>query len=126
MVEAADYTGDGGFWQSMYSPLEKASCYSGMYGLIHNNTTVSLGKAAGDDVEPNIENRDDQCGFMDACFTPQSMRSFVMGISIRIMTNRTISIAQAIDLVSHNDERLEWAKGPGHEVHGALLRSYPL
>ena len=38
---------------------------------------------------------------MDACFTPQSksagkIRSFVMGVSMRIITVRTISLAKRI------------------------------
>ena len=62
VIEAADHSRDSVFWQALFTSLEKVTCY---YGLIHDNATVSLGAAAGDDTEPNIENRSpnyDQCG----------------------------------------------------------------
>ncbi|KJX95016.1 hypothetical protein TI39_contig4142g00007 [Zymoseptoria brevis] len=73
----------------------------GVCGLFHDNTVISLGKAAGTNLEPNIEERTpnkDHGGFLDECFTPQSTASGKVrvsepGLSIRIMTKHTIDIA---------------------------------
>lgn len=85
----------------MYPILGDAQCHYGVYGLIHDNTVISLGDAAGSDMEPNIEEKvpkKDHSEFLDACFTLQSkasrkVRVFGPGVSIRIITKRTIEIA---------------------------------
>lgn len=41
----------------MYQTLEDVVCHYGFYGLIHDNTVVSLGAVVGDDIEPNFEQR---------------------------------------------------------------------
>ncbi len=99
--EAMSHTMNSSFWQSMYPILDDVECHYGLYGLLHDNTVISLGDAVGSDIEPNLEEREPkkvQGGFLDMCFTPQSkssgkVRALVMGTSIRIMTKSTIDIA---------------------------------
>jgi hypothetical protein len=104
VTEAMNHSSDNSFWQSLYPLLEDVECHYGLYGLIHDNTVISLGQAAGDDIEPNLEQRNpkkEHEGFVDPVFTPQSkssgkVRALVFGTSKRIMTRRTIDIATKI------------------------------
>lgn len=57
VVEAASHSMNSSFWQNLYPPLDDVECHYGLYGLIHDNTAVSLGDAAGTDLEPNLEER---------------------------------------------------------------------
>ena len=99
--EATSHTMGSSFWQSMYSVLDDVECHYGLYGLIHDNTVISLGDVAGSDIEPNLEEREpkkEHGGFLDACFTPQSkssgkVRAVAMGTSVRIMNRLTIDMA---------------------------------
>lgn len=101
MTEAMNHSSDNSFWQKLYPLLEDVECHYGLYGLIHDNSVISLGDVAGDDVDPNLEQRNpkrEHEGFMDPVFTPQSkssgkVRVMVFGTSIRIMTRRTIEMA---------------------------------
>ncbi|KAK5162657.1 uncharacterized protein LTR77_011263 [Saxophila tyrrhenica] len=101
VCEAAGHTMNSSFWQNMYPILDDVECHYGLYGLMHDNTVISLGSAAGSDIEPNLEEREpkrEQGGFLDMCFTPQSkssgkVRALTIGASVRIMTKRTIDIA---------------------------------
>ncbi|KAL9122249.1 MAG: hypothetical protein Q9187_001201 [Circinaria calcarea] len=104
VTEAMNHSSDNSFWQKLYPLLEDIECHYGFYGLIHDNSVISLGEVAGDDIEPNLEQRNpkmDHEGFMDPVFTPQSkssgkVRALVFGTSIRIMTRRTIEMATKI------------------------------
>ncbi|KAK6210092.1 hypothetical protein QIS74_11676 [Colletotrichum tabaci] len=74
--------------------------------LIEVNTLVSIESATGDDNRTEIadeDHRPDPChrGFLDPYYTPQSkaagkVRIFCAGVCVRIMTTRTIEIAQDI------------------------------
>lgn len=104
VMEAANHSMNNPFWQSLYPMLEDVTCHYGFYGLVHDNTVVSLGDIAGTDAQPDIARRKpikEHGGFLDACFTPQSKaggkaRASAVGCSIRIMTKRTIDIASNI------------------------------
>ena len=104
MMEAMDHTSDSGFWQSLYPVLEKVERNYGMYGLLHDNTVLSLGEAAGPDIEPNLEERRprrDHGGFLDACYTPQSkaagkVRWTAIGVTTRVRTAHTFEITKKI------------------------------
>ena len=78
----------------VYPILDDAECHYGLYSLIYDNTVMSLGEAAGSDIEPNIQEREPKKGhgeFLDVCFTPQSISSgkvrvLAMETSIRLVT----------------------------------------
>lgn len=104
VMEAMDHTGDSGFWQNLYPQLERVERNYGLYGIIYDNTVMSLGPVAGEDVQPDLEQRrprDDHGGFLDAEFTPQSkaagkVRLLAVGVTIRIPTRRTFEILKEI------------------------------
>jgi len=57
VVEASKHSLNNSFWQNLYPALEEVKCYYGVYGLIHDNTVISIGSIAGTDAEPNLEDR---------------------------------------------------------------------
>ena len=113
MMEAMDHTSDSGFWQSLYPVLKKVKRNYGMYGLLHDNTVLSLGKAAGLDIKLNLEERcprRDHSGFLDVCYTPQSkvagkIRWTVIRVTTRVRTTHTFEVTKKILLpVTHMAE----------------------
>lgn len=104
-VSEAKYHSMGSpFWKSLYADLETIDCEYGIAGLIHNNTVLSIGSSAGEDYEPNLDERvpkKEHMAFLDSCYTPSSkasgkVRCLVMGTSVRLMTRRTLQMAYEI------------------------------
>lgn len=101
VIEAANHSADSNFWRSLYPPMELIDCHYGLAGLLYDNNVLSMGSKVGSDDSPNLENRRPSQfhrGFVDVCFTPQSkgagrVRMLTFGVSIRIMTRRTIKLA---------------------------------
>lgn len=104
VVESTNHSPYNAFWQNLYPPLESVECHYGIIGLMHDNSTVSLGVAAGDENDPNIKERipkKEHAGFLDACYTPSSkaagkVRTLVFSVQKRTRTIRTIQIATEI------------------------------
>ncbi len=104
VLECADHFPDSTFWRALYQPLEPVDKHYGLYGLLYDNTVLSIGSKAGDDNSADIEARSPSPftrGFLDVCFTPQSksagrVRTLCAGVSIRIMTSKTIEMVKTI------------------------------
>ena len=100
-IEAANYSGDSNFWRSLFPPMELIDCHYGLAGLLYDNNVISMGDMCGTDENAVVENRVPKAhhrGFIDVCFTPQSkgagrVRMLAFGVSIRIATRRTVTMA---------------------------------
>lgn len=105
-IEAANHSADSNFWRTLYPPMELIECHYGLAGLLYDNNVLSMGQMAGADENPAIEVRKPNKfhrGFIDVCFTPQSkgagrVRLLSFGVSIRVMTRRTVKLA--CDIIS--------------------------
>lgn len=101
VTEATNHSGGSDFWRSLYPPMELISCHYSPWGVIEDNTLVSLGDVTGSDEMCTIENRrprDDHDGFLDPYYTPQSkasgrVRLLTAGVTVRVMTTETITMA---------------------------------
>jgi len=101
VIEAANHSGDSNFWRTLYTPMELIDCHYGHEGLFYDNNILSMGTSTGSDDSPVIEMRNpspDHRGFIDVVFTPQSkgagrVRVLASGVSIRVMTSKTIQMA---------------------------------
>lgn len=110
VIESTNHTPTNSFWQSLYPSLESVECNYGCIGLIHDNTTMSLGVAAGDENNPNISERKpkkEHMGFLDACYTPSSkaggkVRTLAFSVHKRVRTSQTMRIAAEIMSVMNN------------------------
>ncbi len=101
VIESANHSSHSSFWQSLYPPLEDVECHYGAIGLMHDNSTISLGVAVGNENDPNIEERipkKEHSGFLDACYTPSSkaagkVRTLAFSVQKRVRTIRSIRMA---------------------------------
>lgn len=110
VIEAANYSGDSNFWRTLYAPMELIDCHYGYEGLFYDNNVLSMGSSVGTDDSPAIEMRHpnpNHRGFLGPVFTPQSkgagrVRMLAPGVSIRVMTRRTVELAsRLISAVTH-------------------------
>lgn len=110
-VEAANHSADSNFWRNLYPPLELIECHYGSANLMYDNNVLSMGEAMGSDDSPFIEMRrpsEHHRGFIDTNFTPQSkgagrVRMLAFGVSIRVMTKRTVEMAcKLLSAVGHS------------------------
>lgn len=104
VIEAANHSASSDFWRSLYPPMETITCHYTTFGLIENNTLVSLGDMTGNDEICEIENREpkaDHDGFLDCYYTTQSkaagrVRMLTAGVVIRVMTAKTLVMVKKI------------------------------
>ncbi|KAK2591530.1 hypothetical protein QQS21_010780 [Conoideocrella luteorostrata] len=127
VVESTNHSSTNSFWKNLYPALESVECHYGPVGLLHDNSTMSLGVAAGDENDPKIEERvpkKEHGGFLDACYTPSSkaarkIRTLVFSAQKRVKTMRTMEIATEILSVIKYTGRNEQQE-LGREVRGGL------
>jgi hypothetical protein len=121
-IEAANHSGDSNFWRKLYPPMELIECHYGSVNLMYDNNVLSMGDVMGSDDSPTIEMRRPKPhhrGFIDTNFTPQSkaagrVRMLAFGVSVRVMTSRTIEMAcRLVSRVAH---------GFGTGIGGWVLR----
>lgn len=101
VTEAANHSSDNRFWRNLFKPLELLDCHYGLYGLLYDNSALSMGIVSGDDDSADIEGRKPSPyhrGFVGTSYTPQSkgagrVRMLVFGCTIRVTTQRTIELA---------------------------------